>query len=73
MALAKRTEKGTVFANTFRTKDEVGLFMGIYHVASVVSLGTLDGELVLLINDDSIERASVRILHTDKEWNPKEG
>ena len=74
MALMKKTADGTVFANTFDIpqRNEVGIFAGVYNVADVLSLGTLDGERVLLLNDDGIERAGVRIIHTDEKWNQKE-
>jgi len=74
MATMKKTKDGTVFAATFEiaSRDEVGIVVGIYSVADIASIETLGNERVLLINDDGVEIAGVRIVHTDNHWNPKE-
>lgn len=71
MALMKKTQRGTIFANTYELRrGEMGIFCGIYDSDNLICIECSDGTIKLLINDFGMENLDVQIIHTDSKWNP---
>lgn len=66
--LMRKTWVGTVAAR----HEDRGISFGLYGMPSIGSLECHNGELVLLLNDEQLERHKVKVVHTDGNWRAKE-
>lgn len=76
MAIMRKTERGTLYANLWNYRDgsgSTGFGFGVYGMGPAVgSFECVDGKLKLFLSDDAMMRHEVEIVHVDDSWNVEE-
>lgn len=67
MRTLKKTNAGTIGAWSHNT----GIACGILNSQNCISIEENEGKIVILVNDDQIQKDNIEIIHTDENWNKK--